>query len=215
MTEIALSLVDKQRTSRGNVIHTKTSGSILFAPTNQAIKTKWLEIICDLIAPEKRDNYLNIPGYSNLIQYWTRSIQRQWGRSQLHPNNKSYINPLEVYNNIIDKYGQWIDNMPSDARGDVNITTTWLWSLQELKHFLILKLDQNIEHLDKNIQYIQKDTKLVVQGPQWFIDWQNDLGFTTQTKSEILDTNLIFHPRRNLLVDASLIKESQTINANR
>ncbi len=196
--------ITERRERRDNFLYLRPKGGIVLGVTKERIRSKWVEIFGELLRPNKRHMYEGVPGFATIVSAW----KPQWYNAWRDMANR-VINADEAWNQIV--RDGIIEDMPSDPRGDVPVTDTWLWSshdgdryLCERKRFLILNLDHEDAELPRKARHM--DNGNIILGPAHKIDYEIDLGISQVSLIEINDSNKLFHPRLNYTVSFSVLK---------
>lgn len=206
MTEISLRTKNELIKRGEKAITWKPLGSVISAHKDITIRMKWLEIVCDLVSPQKRNNYKGIPGYQYLCDHWTPELRKQWidaGRpTEEEPHGFIRLSKQcqKIWDEKVDP--SLISTLGKDPTLIKNITDTWLWSEHERKtSFIITNTDIEDYAWDvfgQGKTYVKEGHVIVAPGA--IINYATDIGLSQTTLDKIADPNIIVHPRFDLPV---------------
>lgn len=203
--EICLDIME-YREQRNGYLYLQPKGGVVVGVTQKRIRAKWVEIFGELLRPKKKHLYEGIPGFDIITEAW----KPQWYNSWRDMVDRK-ISADEAWAQITED--GILDSVPTDPRGDVPLTDTWLWSSIdgirsrcERKRFLILNLDYEDEELPTAKAEYEVAGKTIV-GPTHQIDYEIDLSLSGDSLSNINDPNTLFHPRLNYVIASSFLKD--------
>ena len=119
-------------------------GSVIVAINRQRLRRKWLEIVCDLVRPSKRDQFKGIPGWKRLCEVWTQELWDEWFALN-RPTKEHPLGPLlqdtacaqKMWDERIVPLGL-PDDLPFAPEADLRVSETWLWGEGERKNYFIV-----------------------------------------------------------------------------
>ena len=196
--EIALRTSERKWTVK-KITHFWPKGSLLIGIPAARIQRKWVEICGDLMSPAKRGMFTKVRNYGILTAAW----QQKW-----------YDTFWAMSRGEMTRQAAWaviaasgIDgDLGNDTMGDVLLTSTWMWSEWEKKHFFITRLDSEDHSLLNQIDYTK--TEKAFFGGQWYIDYVTDIGLSSGSIDDIDDVSVTVEPRYNYTVDVSKLRDS-------
>ena len=167
----------------------KPRGGVVSVVSNHKIRNKWIEIICDLMSPMKRENYTGLPHYDIMAAAWSRELwskwlERDWISTEFWNEN---IVPLGILSQF--------DNAPESAKP---LYETWLWSPTERKQFFIVYNDDATDEdlAAMNMQVEKQDVKeRLYLAPAKSYDYTKDVAISKDTLAKIDDPTQIVNPR--------------------
>lgn len=211
MSEIALKTKEFIGRKSKYIAYRPIGSTVVSIPTN-IIRRKWLEIVCDLVSPKKREMFKNIPGWKYLCDHWTQQLWDEW-RSKDVPSEKYPIGELTGVNTAAQT--MW------DERVDPQLISligkepglvkdkcdTWLWSEYERKNFFIVA-NEDAEHYEvqeymRHINMI-KDGKIIIV-PAGNIDYVSNIGLSQDTLDKISDPDVVVDPKFDSPVSKTVI----------
>ena len=134
--ELALS-IDERIVEKQKYTLYRPKGSVLVGMTNERIRRKWVEILGDLFAPYKREQYTKFPYYNQIVPMWNNAWKQ--AADEMFRRN---ITADEAWN-IITQSGDIFGNLPlAPGASSTHVTDTWVWSQHERRIFYIVKADQ-------------------------------------------------------------------------
>jgi hypothetical protein len=174
----------------------RPQGSIISTKSNRIITRKWIEIICDLASPQKRDTYinLNIPGFIEVVENWTPALRKRWldyDRETLDTETTQDFWDTDI------KSGGLLGAIP-DYRGK-KAYEQWLYSDTELIHFFVVENDdgEDEEIEDWSRRKETNDRGSIIFSPQKSVDYKNKLLLTKREKDDLEDITKMVLPERN------------------
>ncbi len=221
MSEIALRTTEKI-VKRDNHTSWRPQGSTIVCCSTGRIRRKWLEICCDLVSPKKRDKFKNIPGWTWLVDAWTRELHQTW--LEFDRPSKDYplgwllmdpAAPQSIWQALIEPIGV-LGDLPYAPESDRKVHDTWLWSEHERKSFFIVVNDteddktieswQSIEERDGDTGEVlpelaegeERDPiiKIVTVWKKQVKYWE-DLQLSSDSLAKIADPDVIVHPKHD------------------
>ena len=209
-------------------------GSVIVAITRQRLRRKWLEIVCDLMRPDKRENYRNIPGYNRLCEAWSQELWDEW--FELNRPTKEYpLGPLlqdescaqKMWNERVVPLGLPSD-LPFAPEADLRVCDTWLWSERERRnYFIVVNEDASDDEVKTWADHVEWDVdadaewqtdtegkptnpghRLLIR-PRMCVRYQTDLGLSDKTRARIADKNQVVHPRFDKPVAAAYFRRPE------
>ena len=213
--ELCLCIVPVLR-DRGPYFYNRPLGAVLVGKTDRQIKAKWIEILGYMVDSSTRGKIgPQFPYTATSESLWIQAYRDVW-ETLKDTIERGKPSPAEwdaavdtAWTNLL-RDGRVEGAMPLDPRGDVDVITTWVWSNHERSIFLPIKLDEPLmsrgdtEEILAREPYIDPDDDREVHGPNWMIDWENDLGMSEQTLQEVRDPAFVFHPRLNIRVNPAI-----------
>jgi len=198
-------------------------GSVIISINQHQMRRKWLEIVCDLVSPKKRDNYKNISGWQYLCDHWTPQLREEW--IQLQKPNKEYPHGA-LLQNIATAQSMWdqrvdaqlISLVGKEPIGVKDKTDTWLWSDDERKIYFIT-VNEDEEDLSK-VQGWQGFNNITDSGnlyimPRTQIKYQTDIPeLSAETLIDIADRDKILHPRFDKPITKTKINSPSILELN-
>ncbi len=212
MAELALRTTEFKN-QKTNYLAWRPVGSVIVALSEHQKRRKWLEIVCDLVAPYKRETYKAIPGWQALVDHWTPQLREMWLDID-RPNESFPLGPLLQDRPIAQKI--WDDNVDSqlssalgkEPRGDVDFTDTWLWSEHERKTtFIVSNFDETDEaHLETYGEKLNGlDAGNIVFYSKVKVDFKTDIpSLSPETIADIENPDVIVHPKLNVPISKIL-----------
>lgn len=195
-------------------------GSVISAVSRWRKRDKWLEILCDLTSPSKRDNVWNrfvLNGYPVTVNMWnaacsvwSESLWNQWREYYSLPS----LSIIERAAKIAAMSDLWtyykseavgvVDEFGLEPHGIKNLVDTWLWSPKDKKDsFIIVNDDATYEDIENINGFNYLDGEII---PKTMFDWENDLGLSEDSKALIRDVNVTVNPRFDKLVEKTKAK---------
>jgi len=172
----------------------KPRGGVVTAISDRKIRNKWIEIICDLMSPMKRDKYTGLPHWDIMAAAWTAGLRQlwiDWGRSAKPVTTDKFWIDSIVPLGLVSQF----DNAPESTKP---LYETWLWSPTERKHFFIAynddATDEDLRAMNTLVE--KQDTKerlYLVPGKQY--DYEKDITISNDTLVKINDPTQIVNPR--------------------
>ena len=189
----------------------KPRGAVVTGCTRAKIVAKWVEIVGDLLAPHKREQFRGFAYYNHIVSVWRPAWRDSWmavdrlptGTNEIH---KDFARWLGAWKEITAD-GTLLDALPRDPRGDVHVTDTWVWGSQERMLFFVVSVASEDVHLLDNDEYEHGGT--LYCGPRWRLDYEADLGLSAEDRNAIDDPARVFHPRLNHPVSRSLFRDQR------
>ncbi|MDK1032664.1 MAG: hypothetical protein QGD94_11700, partial [Planctomycetia bacterium] len=181
----------------------RPKGAAIVCLSGSAIRRKWLEIICDLVSPTKRESYRGLPDWSRLCDAWTPELREAWLEADRptaeYPlgrllQDKAY--PQVMWDTFVTPIGIERD-LSFAPESDVKVCDTWLWSAEERRnYFIVVNADASDETVEgwPGSDEVQDGDKAV---RMWrtIVDYETDIGLTADTLVKIADPQIILHPR--------------------
>lgn len=218
MAEIALR-TSERLVQKAKYLAWRPVGSAIACCSDHTIRRKWLEICCDLVSPQKRENYRGIPGWQRLCDAWTPQLRaawlaadrptRDWPLSQLL---QDHTHSQRVWDSLIVPIGVDRD-LPLAPESDVPVHQTWLWSdIERKRYYIVVNTDADSPTVDNWNGHEQSDgdTGLVlprlaegetrdprikvVISPRMMVDYKHDLGLSAAKLAKIADKAQVNHP---------------------
>ena len=142
MAEIALRTTEfLNNDPRKAYIAYRPVGSVVVAMSAARIRRKWLEILCDLMAPSKRDSYVTLPGFNTMKEMWSHELLGKWVEFYRDQRNKfNEVADAKFWTEVIEPIGL-LPDLPKDPLGLRPVYETWLWSDHERKTLFIITND--------------------------------------------------------------------------
>ena len=206
MAEIALRTWEL-KTVKEKYIAWRPKGSAIVVISEHEKRRKWLEIVCDLVSPKKRDKFKGIPGWQNLVDHWTQAFWDEW--FELHKPTKKYpLGPIlqnkgivqQMWDNSID--AQLTAILGKESVGVEDLTKTWLWSGHERKTLFIVfnddVTDAELEIYGLGTTLFKNGDAVMTLGAQYKYDF--DVAISPDTLAKIQDPDFVIHPRFNIAV---------------
>ena len=219
MSEVALRTTER-KLQTAKALFWRPAGSTIVCCSDHAIRRKWLEISCDLVAPYKRERYTSLPGYDKLVEAWTPQLREAWLEFD-RPTEKYKLGqllqddafPQSVWQMMIEPIGVLAD-MPFAPESDRRVYDTWLWNEQERKTYFIVHNNdagrttvegwQGVEERDADTGAVlnpllpgtERDPKInvaIVWAKQ--IKYKTDLELSIGTLDDIATPDKPLHPR--------------------
>lgn len=181
----------------------RPKGTIISIITTHRMRLKWLEIVCDLVSPKKRDQYKTIQGWQYLCEYWTQELRDEW--IELGKPNKTYSHgrlledktaAQKMWDNRITP--DLINLLGYEPRGYENVTNTWLWSEHERKTlFIVVNNDIDEEQLINEYGlgkfYVKNGTLVATSGAR--LKYETNAGLSVKTIEDINNQEIVVHPK--------------------
>lgn len=167
-------------------------GSVIISISYHMIRRKWLEIICDLVSPKKRDSFRNIPGWQYLVDHWTPALREEWlsveRQNSLAATEKMLADRVD---------GQLSGFLGKDPRQEKDLMGTWLWSEAERKRYFLSFVDDESEEVIGASAFTEVSVgeNAVVLCPSKKIDFETALGLSQDSVNKIKDPGVIVHPK--------------------
>ena len=186
-------------------------GAVVTGCTTAKIVAKWVEIVGDLMAPYKREQFRRFPYYQQIVAIWRPAWRDSWLAVDRLPSGTN-----EVHKDFVKWLGAWkeitadgvlLEALPLDPRGDVHVTDTWVWGAMERKLFFVVGVASEDVHLLDNDEYEHEGT--LYRGPRWRLDYEAELGLGAEDRNAINDPARVFHPRLNHPVSRSLFRDQR------
>lgn len=170
----------------------RPTGSVIIAISHEAIRRKWLEIICDLVSPKKRDMFKKIPGWNYLVDHWTPELREKW------LSVERLNNPVETEKMLINDVDRQLSSLlGKDPRQEKDLMGTWLWSEAERKRYFLSFVDDESEEVIGASAFTEVSVgeNAVVLCPSKKIDFETALGLSQDSVNKIKDPGVIVHPK--------------------
>lgn len=212
MAEIALSTVEffnqKEKYAAWRPV-----GSVVVAMSDDRIKRKWIEIICDFPSAAKRASYDGlIPGFDKVLAAWSPTLLGEWVehyRQQRNQFNKpaddafwtEKIAPLHL-----------LEDMPKDPLGLRPVYETWVWSEHERKSLYIVTASEStstVEGWNGRVALDKDGNEITWAGdpptpsapvvsivPRRRVNYKTDItGITSGELADVANPDVVVHPR--------------------
>ena len=168
----------------------KPRGGVAAAVTDQKIQNKWIETICDLMSPAKRDNYSTLPYYDLMTAAWTEKLRQDWidwQRSKIPVITNVFWDTVIKPLGLVSQFG----NAPESTKP---LYETWLWSEHERKQFFIIHSPDEaaIKAATAHEDITYKDDLYKCQK---IFDYEKDITFSKETVAKINDPTQVVNPR--------------------
>ena len=201
MSEIALRTTEfigkKQK-----YINYRPVGSVIVSLPTHIIRRKWLEIVCDLVSPKKRDQFKGIVGWQHLCDHWTQALWDEW-RSKDVPTEAYPFGELTavegtaqvMWDQRVD--AQLITLVGKEPLGIKDRTDAWYWSDHERKTtFIISNEDATSDEVKAygGSADMIKNGKIIIT-PNARIDYLSDIGLSQGTLDNIANKETLVHPK--------------------
>jgi len=199
-------------------------GSIIISINQHRMRRKWLEIVCDLVSPKKRNQYKSIPGWQYLCDHWTPQLREEW--FQLQKPNKEYPHGA-LLQNAITSQTMWeqrvdlqlISLIGKEEYGIKDKTDTWLWGDDERKIYFITVNEDEEDNSSvqgwAGFNNITQDGKLHIV-PRTQIKYQTDIPeLSEETLLDIADRDKILHPRFDKPISKAIINSPNILSLTR
>ena len=189
-------------------------GSVIVSIDSHTMRLKWLEIVCDLVSPKKRDDFKGIPGWQYLCDHWTKELRSEWialGKPTTdYPLGRLLQDPLAAQKMWDESVDSQLSSIIGKEPGGVEwLTNTWLWSQKERKElFIIVNADETDNLQVRNWgtrSESYKDGTLVIH-PKTKVDWETKLDISSKTKTEITNPAKIINPSFDIPVVKTLVE---------
>lgn len=237
MSEIALRTTER-KLQKAKYLGWRPVGSTIVCCSDHMIRRKWLEIVCDLVAPYKRKGYTALPGYDSLVAAWTPQLREAWLEYD-RPTKQYKLSrllqddafPQFVWGEIIEPIGL-LEDLPYAPEANVKVYDTWLWSELERKNYFVIvneDADRQTVQAWQGTEERDADTGEVlpelgpdeVYGPTinlavvWKgqVKYETDLGLSGDTLANIADKDKIVHPRFDKPVAKVKVKQPTIVDA--
>ena len=217
MAEVALRTTEEYN-RKTNVTVWRPRGGVVSAFSDRWIRAKWIEIICDLLAPYKRQRFAHLPWAAPLAQSWTpqlRDAWRDWERGRWLLDGETQDARDAAF------WTQWIeprtplDKMPKEPSGVRPIYEAVLWGSKDLMTTFAIVVEapsdavesMNGEEPRNEITglVVPIDAPRAVIVPRRWCDYPSVLGLSQETLDLIADPSVRVMPRYDEPVAAKLI----------
>lgn len=204
MAEISLMTITKY-IEKEKYISWMPKGSAISVIDTKRMRNKWLEIVCDLMQPIKRDKYPNFPGREHIISHWTKQLHDEYVELRHSGVSLEKMDSQEMWDRVVDP--QLIAQLGKDPRGQKDCTDTWVWSDYEKQVFFIV-VNEN-ESLIRawegfNTRY---DNSTIYVTPRVVYNYEVDSAISSETLTDIADRNIIVQPKFDSPVDKTKFNE--------
>lgn len=180
---------------RNGSTYRKLRGAVVVGITSQKIRAKWVELVADLIRPERR-------GGAYDFGPMTTSLQKAWSSDwydAFRSMERGDITPDQAWAAMSGK----LPELGKDPRGEVPITDTWLWGAGERKLFYLCKVDLEDEGVAQKIDYMRAGQPC--NGYANTVDYANSLGMGAGDVLDIDNPNVVVQPKLNVTLAASKV----------
>jgi len=226
MAEIALRTTEFLNADpRKKYVAYRPVGSVSAAITDERIKAKWLEILCDFPRASKRDTYTNapypIPGWDKILSAWSTRLLGDYVDALVGPKRNTPAARAKFWAEVVEPLGLLAD-LPKDPTGLKPVYETWLWSGYERKAFFIVTntdaTEATVESWNGHIP-LDKDGKEVVWiedvastpvvsiVPKRMVAYASDIpDLSGETLADIANPEKIVQPRFDKPIPSSIVK---------
>ena len=194
-------------------------GSVVTAWSDRRKRRKWLEIVCDLARPDKREAYrerfaantsVTAQQWGVIESLWTQSLWGEWLDLDRGPESKDKDIAIEqLWQERIESAPGWKSDLGFDVRGQVPLCEAVLWGrLDVLDLFIVTNQDlptAEFEGLKDDVD------EAGVQYPRYLLDWESSLSLSAGTLAEIRDTKVALYPRFDRPVAGALFTEVASV----
>jgi len=217
MAEVALNLTPHDL-RKGTYRFVCPEGAVIEAITDERRRRKWIEIICDLSSPRKRDHYRRIPGWKRICEAWSPQLRTAWMDLERGKHRLAGWSDAEFWAHHIEPLGLLAD-LPQAPGTDRRVYETWLWSQHERKVFFIVVNDDEPDveiWRRKRMTGAAEEGNMVIR-PGRVLNFRTDIGLSLDTVAKILDPARLVHPRfdkpvgRDTFKDATLIDMAEGV----
>ena len=170
--------------------------------TDTRIRAKWVEVVCDLLSPQKRDQFT--PGLiancgfttdqiAALVSVWTNEKRNQWLGIAKQKDKKEKKKQLDdLWADIVPE--QIIADVGTDSTGTVNKTDAVIWSDADKMDYLIVCND-DVGNPEDLIGYEDSEVDgTAIKKQRYKINWETDIGLTETEKGNVRNPAIIVQP---------------------
>ena len=231
MAEIALRTTEFLNADpRKKYVAYRPVGSVVAAITDERIKAKWLEILCDFPRASKRESYAAVPGWKKILQAWSTKLLGDYVDALVGPKRNTKAARDKFWTETIEPLGLLVD-LPKDPLGLRPVYETWLWSEHERKAFFIvtntdasaavadswnghIPLDKDGKEVTWSEGVDAKGAPVMVPSadvasivPKRMVSYATDIrSLSGDTLSNIANPDKVVHPRFDKPIPSSIVK---------
>ena len=176
-------------------IYRKPKGVVCVAITSERIRAKWVEIVADLIRPERRGGAYGFNFAAAVQAVW----KPEWYQTFRAMENGE-ITPDAAWATV----SKVLPDLGKDPRGKVPRSDCWPWHQQERRLFYICKIDSEDATLAQKGNYTL-DGK-ACNGFLHEVDYTNNLDLGSADLADIDNTALVVHPKLTVTLAASKVQ---------
>ena len=181
---------------------------------------KWLEIVCDLAQPRKREHFaarisgqviITLQQWEVILRLWTPVLFYQWLTINTMPESADKWQAIgELWDAEIINVPGWADDLGRDVTGQVPLYESAPWTDSDRRLLVLVTNDDctslQIEAFSEGIESDVTD-QMQLRRPRYRLDWETRLGLSERTLGDIRNFDAIVHPRFDRPVAVGLFTE--------
>jgi hypothetical protein len=182
--EIALYIGEDGIEKKGDVTYRKLNGEVCVGMTSRYIRQKWVEVVADLIRPERRGGAYPF--------VFAKAVQAVWKPEWLQTSiamEHGEISPEDAWATMSDD----LPDLGKDPRGEVDRIDTWMWSRLERKQFYICRVDLEDDSIAHKVHYMRD--AVLCKGRLNVVNYRTDLSLSLADLEDIENPDTIVHPK--------------------
>ena len=176
-------------------IYRKPKGAVCVAITSEHIRAKWVEIVADLIRPERRGGAYRFNFAAAVQAVW----KPEWYQTFRAMENGE-ITPDAAWATV----SKVLPDLGKDPRGEVPRSDAWPWHQQERRQFYICKIDLEDADIAQQGDYTL-DGK-ACKGYLYKVDYASNLGLGIADVQDIEDEDVLIHPKLTTMLAANKVQ---------